>query len=334
MTFTSDQSLHLQTWNHITCILGFTETWLGDSDLYSNLILSGSGSPIQMDWLPEITRKCQDGGVCSCINQRYCNCGKREDMYHRCGNYCLFLFVHSICHANFSSSFTHSCISRANASAVAQLISDVTHELDSICPEAPKLKTLKIYEQYVTTTQNTILNLYCGSVNGAYKSLPVPSFGGSNHSSVLYILRLYTSILQTSGAEGENCKNLVGGQKLLPPRTGLIIPSKKVISHPNNKALVMTELKNKIESQYCSGDPQVAWRGIKSMASITQSSCETRQGIHANVVDDGNLTSCWNSYFSCSERSGFVLVISQCKGNYHPHRVLLKCLKRRSFSRR
>lgn len=117
-------------------------------------------------------------------------------------NYCLFLSAHSICHANFSSSFTHSCISRANASAVAQLISDVTHKLDSICPEAPKFalgdfnhcdlkkKTLKIYEQYVTTTQNTILNLCYGSVSGAYKSLPVPSFGTSNHSSV-YLMSVY-----------------------------------------------------------------------------------------------------------------------------------------------
>ncbi len=33
--------------------------------------------------------------------------------------------------------------------------------------------------------------------------------------------------------------------------------------------------RNKIQSQYCSGDLRAAWRDIKSMASINQSSCET-----------------------------------------------------------
>lgn len=62
--------------------------------------------------------------------------------------------------------------------ANAQLITDVTHRLDSICAEAPKFilgdfnhcslkKTMRTYEQHVTcatTQKNSMLNLCYGSV--------------------------------------------------------------------------------------------------------------------------------------------------------------------------
>lgn len=47
-----------------TCVLAFTETWLGDTDQDSDLILTGFGSPIRMDRSPEITGKSRGGGVC------------------------------------------------------------------------------------------------------------------------------------------------------------------------------------------------------------------------------------------------------------------------------
>lgn len=56
-----------------TCLLVFTETWRGDMDQDSDLILTGFGSPIRMDRSPEITGKSRGGRVCFCVNQRYCN---------------------------------------------------------------------------------------------------------------------------------------------------------------------------------------------------------------------------------------------------------------------
>lgn len=112
-------------------------------------------------------------------------------------------------------------------------------------------------------------------ISGAYKASVLQTIA-------VYILCLYTSILQTSGAEGENCENLVGRQQLLPPGmlwmhrlelflyewgckwdfwhtfcTDLIIPSKKVITYPNNKAWVMNEIKagiNKKNRVFYSGE--------------------------------------------------------------------------------
>ncbi len=78
------------------------------------------------------------------------------------------------------------------------MIAEVTHKLDSICPESHKFilgdfnhsklgKTLKTCDQYVTcptTQKNTMLDLCYGSLRGACKSLPLPSFGASNHGSI------------------------------------------------------------------------------------------------------------------------------------------------------
>ena len=63
----------------------------------------------------------------------------------------------------FTIVYIHPC---ANVSAAAQMITDVTHRHDTICPDVPKFilgdfnhceasKTLRTYEQYVTcaTTQ-------------------------------------------------------------------------------------------------------------------------------------------------------------------------------------
>ncbi len=93
---------------------------------------------------------------------------------------------------------------RANAATAAQLIVDVTHRLDSICPDAPKFilgdfnhctltKSLKTYEQYVTcatTLRNSTIDLCYGSVSSAYKSLPMPSLGASYHKCV-FLMPVY-----------------------------------------------------------------------------------------------------------------------------------------------
>lgn len=55
--------------------------------------------------------------------------------------------------------------------------------------------------------------------------------------------------------------------------------------------------RNKIENLYCRGDLRAAWTGVKSMASINQYSCETKQVIHVNGVDNADLTNGFNSCY-------------------------------------
>lgn len=176
------------------CLLAFTETWLSEADQDGDLAISGFGSPFRLDRSPEITGKSRGGGVCLFVNRRYCNtvvireklCTPDIELlsvslrphYLPCEFQQLF----------FTLVYIHP---RANAAAAAQLIVDVTHRLNSICPDAPKFilgdfnhctltKSLKTYEQYVscaTTIRNSTIDLCYGSVSSAYKSLPMPSLG-------------------------------------------------------------------------------------------------------------------------------------------------------------
>ena len=56
-----------------TCLLAFTETWLGDADPNKDLHITGFGYPVRMDRSPLIANKSRGGGVCIYINERYCN---------------------------------------------------------------------------------------------------------------------------------------------------------------------------------------------------------------------------------------------------------------------
>lgn len=293
---------------------------------------------------------------------------------------------------------------RSNATAAAQLIADVMHKLDSICPEAPKFflgdfnhcnlkKSLRTYEQYVTcstTQKNTMLDLCYSSVSGAYKSLPMPSFGASYHDSV-YLMPVYKPVFRRLEREERTVKiwseasisslqacfectdwqSFYDGCDDMNELTDTVssyitfcvdsvIPSKKVVIFPNNKPWVTKELKsvinkkkrifysgnplekkavsrevkveirkakmkyrNKIESLYCRGDLRAAWTGIKSMASINQSSCETKQVIHVNGVDNTDLVNVFNSFFSRFERSDFVNDISEMRESLVPQNGLV-----------
>lgn len=147
------------------------------------------------------TGKSRGGGVCFYINKRYCNtvviresiCTPDIELLS------ISLRPHYLPREFQQLFYTLVYIHpRADASAASQLIADVTHRLDTISPGSPKFilgdfnhctlsKTLRTYEQYVTcptTLRNTTLDLCYGSVTGAYKSLTLPSFGASYHSSV------------------------------------------------------------------------------------------------------------------------------------------------------
>lgn len=190
-----------------TCLLAFTETWLSESDLDSDVYLSGFGCPVRLDRSRETTGKKRGGGVCFYVNQRYCNSVTIRERICTTDIELLsislrpYYLPREFQQLFFTLVYIHP---RADASAAAQLIADVTLKLDSICPDAPKFilgdfnhcvlsKTLRHYEQYVkcpTTQKNTALDLCYGSVNGAYKAHLLPSFGASYHNSV-YLTPVY-----------------------------------------------------------------------------------------------------------------------------------------------
>ena len=145
------QSIHnkldeLESWVKLmpkgreTCLLAFTETWLGESDWDEELSLSGFGSPFRLDRSADIANKRHGGGVCFYIDKRYCN---------------TIIVRESICTPDIELLttslrpyylpwefqqlfFTVYIHLRANTSAATQLIADATRRLDSISWDAPK----------------------------------------------------------------------------------------------------------------------------------------------------------------------------------------------------
>lgn len=124
-----------------------------------------------------------------------------------------------------------------------------------------------------TTHKNTILDLCYGSVSGAYKSLPMPSFGASYHSSV-YLMPVYKPSFRRQEQEERTVKiwseNSISSLQACFECTDwhcfydgcddindlsdiissyitfcvdLVIPTKKVVTYPNNKPWVTKELK-------------------------------------------------------------------------------------------
>ncbi|KAK0141137.1 hypothetical protein N1851_021878 [Merluccius polli] len=254
-----------------TCLLAFTKTWLGDTDQNSDLILTGFGSSICMDRSREITGKSRGGGVCFYVNQAYCN---------------TVVIREKICTTDMellSISLRPFYLPRE----FQQFPSARRHLSLSLCNLK---KALGTYEQYVTcptTHKNTILDLCYGSVSGAYKSLPMTSFGASYHSSV-YLMPVYkrsfrcleqeertvkiwseTSISSLQACfectdwdcfyDGCDYINDISDtiSSYITFCVDLVIPTKKVVIYPNNKPWVTKKLKAVINNKkiiFYSGD--------------------------------------------------------------------------------
>lgn len=186
------------------CLLAFTETWLKASDSNEDLHISGFGYPVRMDRSPVIKNKSCGGGVCFYINKRYCNSFTvREeictpDLELLSISLRPFYLPREFPQLFFTIVYIHP---QANTSAATQLIEEVTNRLDSLSPDAPTFilgdcnhcqvhNTLKTYEQYVTcptTLNKSTIDLCYGTVPGAFKSLTMPPFGASYHTSVLLV---------------------------------------------------------------------------------------------------------------------------------------------------
>lgn len=90
-----------------TCLLAFTETWLGERDRNEDLHITGFGPPIRLDRSPVITNKSKGGGVCFYINEstvRLSWCGR--EYVPLILNFCVSHFVPSTCRgSSLSCSF-------------------------------------------------------------------------------------------------------------------------------------------------------------------------------------------------------------------------------------
>ena len=187
-----------------TCLLAFTETWLGATDFNHNYCITGFGEPVRMDRSPIITNKESGGGVCFYVNERYCNTVVIREKICTPDIELLSISLRPFYLPREFPQLFYTLVyiqPHANSTRALKVIADVTQRLDSISPDAPKFvlgdlnhrplnKVLKTYQQYVTcaTTQgDTMCDVCYGSVPDAYKSRPMPSFGLSYHNSVLLV---------------------------------------------------------------------------------------------------------------------------------------------------
>lgn len=180
---------------------GVTETWLNESDLDSELALTGFGCPIRLDRSKDATGQSHGGGVCFYVNERYCKTiHVRErictpDIELLSISLRPFYLPREFPQLFFTLIYIHP---RANATAAIQVITDLSYRLDSICSDAPKFflgdlnhvrldRPLRSYEQYLsspTTQKNTTLDLCYGNVKNDYKSIFMPGLGASYHNSI------------------------------------------------------------------------------------------------------------------------------------------------------
>lgn len=194
-----------------SCILALTETWLSDRDMDGDLKLCGFGSPVRLDRDETSTGKRTGGGVCLYVNERW---------------YRSIIVRERICTADvellsvalrpfylpreFSQLFVTLVYihPKANSNNACEIISQVTHSLQMRSPDAPIIilgdmnncslsKTLRDFHQYVTcpTRQTKTLDLCYCSVKNAFKSIPLPPLGSSDHNCV-HLIPSYQTALQ------------------------------------------------------------------------------------------------------------------------------------------
>lgn len=124
-----------------TCLLAFTETWLGERDRDKDLHITGFGHPVRLDRSPLITNKSKGGGVCFYINERYYYTVVVREKICNTDIELLSISLHSLClptefpHLFFSLVYIHS---RADVLAAYRLIADVSNRLNALSPDAPK----------------------------------------------------------------------------------------------------------------------------------------------------------------------------------------------------
>ncbi len=169
--------------------MAFTESWLTEQDLDSDLFIDGFGIPFHLHRKVEATGKSRGGGVYLYINKCYCNSvtvGKRlctSDVVLLSVSLHPFYLPCEFPQIFITTVYIHP---KANQGTATRILFDGVQKLQNISPEASKFilgdfnhvslkKTLTFFIQYVTclTRQNKMLDLCYVTVKEAYKNFKI-----------------------------------------------------------------------------------------------------------------------------------------------------------------
>lgn len=123
-----------------TCLLAFTEMWLGERDGDQDLHITGFGHSVRLGCSPLLTNKSKGGGVCFYMNERYYNTVVVLERICSTDIELLSISLHSSClpkefpHLFFSLVYIHL---RADVQAACLLIADMSNRLNALSPKAP-----------------------------------------------------------------------------------------------------------------------------------------------------------------------------------------------------
>lgn len=190
-------------------LLCFTETWFSGID--SDPSLTGF-SIVRLDRSRKDTGKKRGGGVCICINDRWCTNVTVKDE-HCCQDIELlsvalrpFYLPREFQRVFVTVVYIHP---KADVKVAAEKIREVVQKQESTCPDSIRLilgdfngcrlsKVLPNYNQYVAckTCGTNTLDLCYGNIPKAYKSVPMPSLGRSLHNLVR-LLPIYKARLKS-----------------------------------------------------------------------------------------------------------------------------------------
>ena len=182
------------------CLLAFTETWLKEHDLQSDLEISSFGVPFRMDRDPAVTGKSLGGGLCLYVNKEWCSTIVIRESLCTPDIELLSVSLHPFfLPREFPQLFVTLVYihPKANVDNATQALTESVQRLQSIAPDAPVFvmgdfnnckpgKNLGHFYQYVTcpTRNPKCLDLCFGTVKGAYKSLRRAPLGMSDHNVV------------------------------------------------------------------------------------------------------------------------------------------------------
>lgn len=216
-------SIHFQKDFKDCGVLAFSETWLSERNLDSDLSLDGFGTPFCLDRNAEATGKTQGGRVCLYVNKQYCSPVSVTIREQICApdvellsvSLRLFYLPCEFPQIFITTVYIHP---KANASSASRIIYDVIQRLQTISPEAPNFilgdfnhvsleKTLTNFYQYVScpTRRGKTLDLFYESTKGAFKSLPLPPLGSADHNCV-YLLPTYKTVLKREKVQSRDVK--------------------------------------------------------------------------------------------------------------------------------
>ncbi|XP_071948767.1 uncharacterized protein [Antedon mediterranea] len=190
-------------------LLCFTETWLSENVLNESVKIDGF-TLIRGDRTKQ-SGKDIGGGVCLFVNKRWCNITIVRDKQCTPDIELLTISLRPFyCPREFPQLFVTVVYihPKANSTRAAEILSENTHKLETLSPDAPRLilgdfnqhklgKVLRIYHQYVTcpTRKDKTIDLCYGTVPSAYRSVALPPLGASDHNCVNLIPK-YVPVIQ------------------------------------------------------------------------------------------------------------------------------------------